>query len=321
MDSTDSTIRSYSNRLTPFVEWCEEEPVESVGELSGWLLDEYRRSLTEDAPVTVKGKMMAVKQLLGYLGRIDAVDTELEEKVPIPKLSAEDERSEIKLAPDDASSLLAYYRESKTWYGTPRHTLLEVLWFTGCRLSGIRALDFEDYDNERGILRFVNRPQTGTRLKNGKDGERPVAIPPEVVDVLDTYIHRERFDKRDEHGRRPLFSARQARPSKTTVRAWSYLGTQPCVYTGCPHGRERPKCNYRERNYSGSCPSSRSPHQVRTGSITWQLNCGMPIEDVAERVNSTPAVIRRHYDVATGDEKLEERRRDYLGDLSISDNE
>lgn len=321
IDSTSRTVRSYRNRLTRFCEWCDERDVKRVGDVTGWLLDEYRRSLSEDAPVTVKGKMMAVKQLIGYLERIEAVDGDLEEKVPIPKLSAEDERSEVQLAPDEGKQLLSFYRSSMAYGGTPQHAVLEVFWFTGCRMSGLRALDLDDYDSESGTLRFVNRPQTGTRLKNGRAGERPVGIPPRVVKVLNQYVARERIDKRDEHGRKPLFSCRQARPSTSTIRCWTYMATQPCVYERCPHGKEREKCQYRHRNYSSQCPSSRSPHQVRTGSITWQLNCGMPIEDVAERVNSSPEVIRRHYDVATGDEKLEERRRKFMDSLSIDGDE
>ena len=319
VDSTERTVRSYENRLTRFCEWCEEEQIERVGDLSGWLLDEYRRSLSEDSPVTVKGKMMAVKQLLGYLERIEAVDDGLEDKVPIPTLSAEDERSEVKLAPDDARALIAAYRDSAARYGTVEHATLEVFWFTGCRMSGLRALDLDDYDSDTGTVRFRNRPQTETRLKNGADGERPVGLPSEVVDILDTYIARERPEKRDDHGRRPLFACRQGRPSDTTVRNWTYLATHPCLHTHCPHGRERQTCRYRQRNFASQCPSSRSPHQVRTGSITWQLNCGMPIEDVAERVNSAPDTIRRHYDVASGEEKLEQRRRKYLENLSIDE--
>lgn len=317
IDSTEQTVRSYQNRLTRFVEWCEDNEVETVADLSGWLLDEYRRSLGEDSPVTVKGKMMAVKQLIGYLERIEAVEEDLEEKVPTPSLSAEDERSNVKLAPDAAIALLTFYRDSAAYRGTPEHVTLEVLWHTGCRMSGLRALDLEDYDGESGTLRFVNRPQMDTRLKNGADGERPVAIPEEVVDVIDTYILRERIEKHDDHGRRPLFSCRQGRPSDTTVRNWAYMATQPCVHKHCPHGRDRDTCDYRHRNHASQCPSSRSPHQIRTGSITWQLNRGIPIEDVAERVNSSPDVIRRHYDVATGEEKLEERRREYIENLSI----
>ena len=319
IDSTYRTVRSYSNRLTQFVRWGEEQQIERVGDLTGWLLDEFRRSISEDAPVTVKGKMMAVKQMIGYLERIDAVDEGLEDKVPIPTLSAEDERSDTKLDPDDAIALLNFYRDSAAYSGTSEHVALEVFWTTGCRMSGLRALDLPDYDPTTGTLRFVNRPQSDTRLKNGDKGERPVAIPDATVDALDQYIARERHSKHDEYGRKPLFSARQGRPSTTTIRNWTYLATHPCLHKGCPHGRRRETCKYRERNYSSQCPSSRSPHQVRTGSITWQLNSGIPIEDVAERVNSSPDVIRRHYDVASGDEKLEQRRRKYIDNLSLDE--
>ena len=106
IDSTDRTVRSYDNRLSQFCFWCEEEQIESVGDLSGWDLDEYRRSLTENSPDTVKGKMMVVK-----------------------------------LAPADAMALLRHYRNSPAYRGTSRHASLEVFWYTGCRMSGFRALD------------------------------------------------------------------------------------------------------------------------------------------------------------------------------------
>ncbi|MEA5408728.1 hypothetical protein VB773_14925 [Haloarculaceae archaeon H-GB2-1] len=55
LDATDNTIRSYHNRLSEFVGWCEEQEIEQVGDLTGWTFDEYRRSLGENAPATVKG--------------------------------------------------------------------------------------------------------------------------------------------------------------------------------------------------------------------------------------------------------------------------
>ncbi|MEA5408729.1 site-specific integrase [Haloarculaceae archaeon H-GB2-1] len=260
-----------------------------------------------------------MKQLVGYLERIEAVSDGLEDRVPVPTISAEDSRCEIKLAAKDAGKLIQKFRNSMAIYATVEHALLEVLWFTGARLSGVRALDLSDYNSEIGVLRFVNRPDEGTRLKNGDDGERPVAIPETVTQVLDDYIKRERFDRRDRFGRASLFSARQARPSTSSFRAYTYLGTQPCIFQSCPHGRDRNRCDYRFRNAASKCPSSRSPHQIRTGSITWQLNCGLSIEDVADRVNATPTVIRRHYDVATVDEKMRERRQNFIDNLSLAE--
>lgn len=177
----------------------------------------------------------------------------------------------------------------------------------------------DDVDLDEGTVQFVHRPSTGTPLKNKRDGERLVAISDPVVDALRTYRARERFDKRDDHGRAPFFCARQGRPSFTTIRAWSYLATQPCLHTSCPHGRARSTCDYVHRNHASKCPSSRSPHPVRTGSITWQLNRGLSVEVVAARVNASPATIRRFYDKQSDREEFEERRREVTAGLDVLD--
>ncbi|SNZ06086.1 Site-specific recombinase XerD [Natronoarchaeum philippinense] len=321
-DSSDHTIRSYGYRLTQFVEWCEEHDVEQVSEISGWTIDQFKRDRQSmgDEPVTVKGKMVAVKQLLDYCARIDAVDEDLPEKVDIPSLSRAEETSDTKLAAEDAQALLEYYRNDPGVYATNHHALLEVLWNTGARLSGIRTLDLEDYYPDRQFLDFKHRPETGTGLKNDEDGERPVSIPETVCDVLDAYIERDRWEKRDDHGRQPLFSCRQGRPSASTIRSWCYLATQPCLHQECPHGETRPTCEYPHRNKASQCPSSRSPHQVRTGSITWHRDRGIPMEVTAERVNASPDVIERHYDKASAVERMEKRRRKYVQDLDFGDN-
>ena len=318
LDSTDHTVQSYHYRTKSFVEWCEERDVQSVADLNGWLLDEYKRSLQgENKPVTVKGKMTALKQLLDYLARIDAVDEALPDKVDIPTIERSEETSDVKLATEDAERLLAFYREDAAWRGRTRHVVLELLWNTGCRLGGLRALDVTDYHSDEEYVEFVHRPQTDTPLKNKDQGERAVSLPSTVCDVLDHYLARERPDKRDEHGRDPLIGCRQGRPAAGTIRAWSYLATEPCITIECPHGRSRPRCEYTERTHASKCPSSRSPHQVRTGSITWHRDRGVPLEVTAERVNASPKVIERFYDKASSVEKMENRRREYLENLDF----
>ena len=320
-ENTPQTVRSYRNRLTRFVEWTEEQGIESMGELSGWDLDEYRaaRERADVAPTTLKGQMMAVKQLLDYLETIDVVDDGMGEKVNIPKLSREEETSDEKLVTEDATASLTFYRSSQRHFGKPEHAFLEVAWHVGARMSGIRALDLGDFDADRRTLEFRHRPPT--RLKNKDDGERIVGLSKQVTRALRTYIVRERYEKRDESGREPLFSCRQGRPSDSTFRAWSYLSTQPCVSRVCPHGQRRPSCEYVHRNHASKCPSSRSPHAIRTGSITWQLNQGLEIETVSKRVNASPAVIRRFYDKAKRREEFEERRRDQTINLDIQSGE
>ncbi|EMA59772.1 tyrosine-type recombinase/integrase [Halorubrum kocurii] len=320
MENSAKTIRSYNNRLTRWVHWCEERGVERVGDLSGWLFDEYERHLRaeENAPATVKGKMTAVSQVVQYLATIEAVDEDLPEKVHVPKLTRSQETSDTMLDTEDAKQLLEFYRNDPARFGTPPHAVLEVFWNTGCRLGAVVGLDLADYDPENGYLDFNHRPESGTPLKNNEQGERVVRISEPVVDALDTYIARERSDKRDEYGREPLFAGRQGRVTDTTIRSWTYQGTQPCLYMECPHGRRRRNCKFTERSHASKCPSSRAPHHIRTGSLTWHCDRGLPIEVISERVDADPDTIKRYYDKADRHRKMAERREEYTADLDIA---
>ena len=320
-DATDRTIRSYRNRLDTFVEWCESEDIEHVGDLTPFHIDEFDLSIRQRdyAPTTIKGHLATLKVYLDYLASIGAVDDPVAEAVDVPTLSRGEESSDTRLAPEDALAAIQAFRNDPAMYATPKHALLEVAWHTGARMGGLRALDLDDYHPEEGYVEFRHRESTGTPLKNKEDGERLVGIPDAVCDVVDTYIARERYDKRDEFGRDPLFSARQARPSFTTIRAWAYLASQPCLWRSCPHDEDPAMCEYRNRGEASRCPSSRSPHQIRTGSVTWQLNRGLDVETVAARVNAAPGTIRRFYDKATDFEEFSERRSSVSTALDISE--
>ncbi|QLG27721.1 hypothetical protein HUG10_09220 [Halorarum halophilum] len=79
--------------------------------------------------------------------------------------------------------------------------------------------------------------------------------------------------------------------------------------------------------HASKCPSSRSPHKIRSGSITWQLNCGVPPEIVAERVNASVSTIKSHYDFATAEERWRryhdqmESRREHLDQFDFTDDD
>jgi len=96
-------------------------------------------------------------------------------------------------------------------------------------------------------------------------------------------------------------------------------GDGPLPHTDCPHGDERETCEYGDVSHATKYPSSRSPHQVRTGSITWQLNRGVPIQVVAERVNTSVRTLKEHYDQPTKLEELEERRRPHIDRLDFDE--
>jgi site-specific recombinase XerD len=322
-DSTDRTLHSYRTRLDHFVEWCEEQGIDRVGDLTPLNVDDYalNRQRQGYSPVTVQGQLATLQVFLKYLNRVGFIEDEVAESVDVPNLDGEEVSSDERLAPEDAKPLLQFFRNSTARYGTPGHAMLELLWHTGARMGSVRGLDMEDYNPDEQYVAFTHRPATGTPLKNKHGGERLVGLSETVVEVIDTYIARERFEKRDEYGRRPLFCARQGRPSFSTIRGWTYLATQPCHYTSCPHGKDRATCDYVDRSHASKCPSSRSPHRLRTGSITWQLNKGLSVEQVAERVNATPRVIRRYYDKATQKEEFEQRRRAASAALDIEESD
>jgi site-specific recombinase XerD len=318
-DSTERTLRSYEARLQHFVDWCDERDVDSIAALDPFQVDEFQLNRQRQGyqPATVKGQIATLQVFFRYLADAGIVDDSLPRAVSVPTVEAEDLSDDTRLAADDAEALLATLREDPAHFGQPTHATLEVLWHVGCRMGALRALDLEDVDLEDGTIAFKHRPSTGTPLKNKRDGERVVGIGEPVVQTLRTYRARERFDNRDDHGRAPFFSGRQGRPSYTTIRAWSYLATQPCLHTRCPHGRARSTCDYVHRNHASKCPSSRSPHPVRTGSITWQLNQGLSVDVVATRVNASPATIRQYYDKASDREEFEARRRDETAGLDV----
>jgi len=329
-DSTESSVHGWSYRLKLFVEWCDSVGIERVGDLRGYDLDEYYELRSaEIEPVTLEGEMWTLKMFCEFLEDIEAVDDGLADRVRIPDLDPDDRSSDTMLDADEAQALLEHYRQSEREYGTRQHAYLELAWFTGARQGGLRALDIRDVElGENPYVMFRHRPDTGTPLKNKLRGERPVALSDEIADVVRTYSSEHRYDVHDDHGRQPLIASANGRPTSNTVRIWSYLATLPCTYGLCPHGKTIEDCEWTARAHASKCPSSRSPHQIRTGTITWLLNRGWPPQDVAERVNASVKTIEDHYDKATPEERrerlrerMEDRRRSLIDQLEFENDD
>jgi len=326
-DASEKSIDGWQYRLKLFTEWCESVGIQYVGDLKRYDLDEfYELRSAEIEPVTLEGEMYTLQTFVEFLEDLGAVEDGVSDAIRIPDLDPSERASDTKLATDDALALLRYYRNSDQ-RGRRGHALLELAWLTGARQGGLRALDLRDVHlNETPWVDFRHRPDTSTPLKNKIGGERPVALPEEVADVLRIYQRKYRYDVRDDHGRQPFLAARNGRPTENTIRNWCYMATQPCVHSECPHGKNRETCDWVDYTHSSKCPSSRSPHPVRTGAITWMLNRGWPPEDVAERVNASVQTIENHYDKADLSERrrrlrnrMEKRRRPLLDQLDISE--
>lgn len=318
-----STVSTYYYRLKLFTDWADSEGIESMSEMNGWLVESYetyRRSHGIKL-ITLNNEFTTLKMWFEYLARIEVVDEDLPEKVEIPDVPKEEQSDDTRLPEERALELIGYYRGSSE-YGTREHALLELAWHTGARAGGLRSLDLRDMrETDDGVryLTFVNREETGTRLKKGVDGERPVTLNETVWDVLDHYVQHYRKDVHDEYGRQPLITSDQGRPAKSSFRDWLYMATIPCRYTDCPHDKDPETCEYTSYETVGGCPSSRSPHQIITGSITWMRNRGIPAEIVAKRVNKAVKTIEQYYDKEDPVQEMLKRRSPHFGEIDISD--
>lgn len=180
-------------------------------------------------------------------------------------------------------------------------------------MGSARAIDIDDYDPDGPAVHLVHRPDQDTPLKNKERGERWVAVRGYTADLLEDYIDGPRRDVEDEYGRKPLLTTAQGRVSRSHIRKEIYQLTRPCEYGDCPHDRDPAECDATVNANASSCPSSRSPHDIRSGAITAHLLDDVPVEVVSDRMNVSQQILDRHYDRRSERDKMEQRRK-YLRD-------
>lgn len=313
---SEATLQGYHYRLKPFVQWCGQENITNLNELTARTLHEYRLWRKEDGDlktITLKGQLSTLRVFLKFLESINGVDQGLHDKLLVPTIEAEEAVSNSILDADQADQILAYL--DKYEYASKRHALITVLWHTGCRIGAAHALDVSDFDAEEQAIAVRHRPDNGTPLKNKQSGERICALSEEVCDILEDFIDVHRDEVTDECGREPLFTTRYGRMHQSKIRTVVYAVTRPCVHgRDCPHARDPDSCEATPYKQASKCPSSVSPHDIRRGSITHLLRNEVPKQVVADRVNSSLETLEKHYSQLTEEEKMEQRR-DYFDDI------
>lgn len=306
----ENTVQADDYRLRHFIRWTKDQEVENLNDLDGRKLHEFRLWRKEDGDlnkVSLRTQLKSLRVFIRWSESIDAVPEGLHEKVLLPSPSKNEERREEILREGRAEDILNYLRQFE--YASRAHTLLELLWHTGLRIGAVHGLDIEDYDGKEERLYLNHRPDTHTPLKNGKKGERIVALSPHVCEVLDDWIAHRRPSGKDEHGREPLFASEEGRLARTTMRETIYSITRPCYYADkCPHDRQIESCDATRYGYRSKCPSSVSPHSIRRGSITHFLSEDVPEKVVSDRMNVSPDILDKHYDKRREEQKVEQRR-------------
>ncbi|WP_255151768.1 tyrosine-type recombinase/integrase [Halorarius halobius] len=309
----DKTLENITGHLRAFCEWCESEEIDDLTELTGRRLHDYRIWRQEGiAQTTLSINLSSLRKFLRWCVSIDAAPEGLDEKIILPSRNRETEARDTMLNADDAEEMLNHLR--KYQYATRTHALLELMWHVGCRKGTVRAFDLGDFHSRNQTLEAHHRPDTDTPLKNGRRGQRTLALSDYVTEVLSDYTEHHRYDKTDDYGREPLFTTRYGRISLSAVKDAAYTMTRPCVYGSCPHNRDTDDCEAVDDNSASLCPSSVSPHPIRRGSITHHLLNDVPETAVSDRMNVSKDVLDAHYDQRTADEKAEARRK-YLDSI------
>lgn len=307
---SEATIQSHRSRLSFFVDWLNEHGLDNLNDLTGRMVKEYQlaqRERRDWAPVTEKTQLDTVRVFVRWAESIEAVTPDLSERVQSPDLDEDANVRTEELDTKRAEKVLDHLRKYR--YCSLQHVTLEVIWHSMCRRGAARSLDVRDYDSDNQHLRFKHRPETGTPLKNGKKSNRYVAIADHIADLLDDWLENQRPDVTDEYGRQPLLASDQGRIHQTTVMQYAYCNTRPCVYGGCPIGRDEETCPATAWDKASSCPESVSPHPIRRGAITHHLRSDVPDPVVSDRADVSEKVIDKHYDERSGKEKMEQRRR------------
>ncbi|RCU48470.1 hypothetical protein DU504_14870 [Haloplanus salinus] len=326
--AADGTVRAHRHRLGHFLEWCEEQEITNLNDITGRDLRSFKVWRSEKGSIarsTLKNSMDTLRKFMRFCESIEGVPRDAHMAVTSPTLSEDDANHEV--VPYETQETILE-RLNRFQFASFEHVFAHLLHECGFRVGAVRSLDLEDFQSEPVELpdgtrigphiETHHRPATDTPLKNGKDSERLVALKGHSVEILTDYIQHQRSDFQDKHGRDPLLVKPRSttRPTTQALRDISYGLTRPCTYgEECPHDRDPDSCEAaRMVNSAYDCPSSMSPHPWRRAVMThWRAN-DVPIDVVSDRFDVSPSVIEKHYDVRTKQGKMEQRRR-YYDDL------
>jgi site-specific recombinase XerD len=309
------TIQAHYYRLGHFIRFCAEHNIPSMSDVQPRHMLQYKNWRRDDGDlkrVSVHTQLSTLKVFIKWCEDYNFCTQTLHESVRPPKMNDGEDVDERAI--DSETAFRIYDALDRYEYASRYHVVFMLMWTTGRRIGGVRALDVEDchLDGRKGAYIDVrNRPDEGTPLKMGKRGETKISLKDEYAQVLKEYIERNRNDVTDDYGRRPLLTTSKGRPATGTIRNWVYKLTRPCYYSNiCPDDEVVIEdCDYAGPTGAASgCPYNFNPHAIRTGAITHALKKGVDSKRVSERMNVSPKVIDKNYDMRTEMDKMEGRR-------------
>lgn len=107
----EATLQGYHYRLKPFVQWCDEQGVTNLNDLTARSLHEYRLWRKEDGDlktITLKGQLSTLRVFVKFCETIDGVEQGLHDKILIPSVDDEEAVSNSMLDAERAKPILDY---------------------------------------------------------------------------------------------------------------------------------------------------------------------------------------------------------------------
>ncbi|ARS91911.1 hypothetical protein B1756_17010 [Natrarchaeobaculum aegyptiacum] len=301
----ESTMRSHESRLGIFVDWCDDNEIEYMNDLSKEDLEAYREKREKKVkPRTLETQFQTLSVFVRYCESQGYVKPALSVEVPEIEVAEEDKSRDRYMTRERAKEVVSHL--SRFNYASQDHALWLLLTDTGIRTCTLRSLDIDDFvelEDGTGYLNLEHRPKTGTRLKNKTASERQIPISSSTCEVLSDYIEHRRPDTIDRYGREPLIATEQGRISASAVRTRINKWSAPCLIGDCPHGRNPDTCRPATVAGDMNCPSKRSPHDLRKGYITYMRQNGWDGPTLSDNVDASADVIDRHYDKTDKEKK------------------
>lgn len=310
-DIAANTKSTHEKRLSTFTDWCASEEIDNLNELGGrdirrYKIEEFaeKEDGGEYSGETVRGYIDTLRVFLRFCASIDAVESDLPKKAqsPHPENSRDEE-----LEADRAETILEQLEKYE--YASIRHTLILLMWRTGCRVGTLRGINLGDIDKDGPYIKIRHRPAISTPLKNQEPAERTIGVSEQTMEAVGDYIDHNRSEVTDDDGHEPLLASKHGRRHVSNLREIVYSITRPCEWGDCPHDRQPVECDAAKRiEYASKCPSTVYPHAVRRGAISHMLRSGVPKPVVVDRVDVSGSVLDEHYNTLEEEERADRRR-------------
>lgn len=313
-----STWENYEYSIPSFIEWTEEADIDYLHELSGSDLADYKswiKANRDRGIVSLNGLLSCLRVFLQYCAQIDAVHSDLPAKTPVPNVPDEKEINKEKPSGEQIEKIDEFLETHEPC--SRRHIEYKLATRIPLRVGAIRSIDRDDVHLDKQIIKLQHRPELdfederGTPLKNGKDSERHVNIPDDVVGLLRRYINSPKRDEiEDKFGREPLLvSADGTRPTCKTIRQDIYKLGRPCEFDGsCKDACKTPDCQGNKNNHASECNYNYSPHPFRRWGIENLIDKHVPKPIISDRADVSVPTLNKHYDTRSKERKQKQRK-------------